>query len=91
MVAHAILESPRDAALRSSATALRRAAAYTLPPELDRRILDLGERKIELTDAERAELMAWVAFVQERSLEKFASEVALRKLTDAFPEIAEQP
>ena len=91
MVASALLESPRDAALRTSATALRRAAAYALPPELDRRILELGERKVELTGEERAELMAWVAFAQERSLEKFASELALRKLTDAFPEIAEQP
>ena len=91
MVATLILESPRDAALRSSARALRRAAAYALPPELDRRILDLGERKVELSDEERAELMAWNTFIQERSLEKFASELALRKLTDAFPELAEQP
>ena len=91
MVASAILESPRDAALRSSAIALRRAAAYVLAPELDRRILNLGERKVELSDDERAELMAWVEFVQERSLEKFASELALRKLNDAFPELAERP
>ena len=91
MVASAILETPRDAALRSSAIALRRAAAYVLPPELDRRILNLGERKVELSDDERAELMAWVEFVQERSLEKFASELALRKLNDAFPELAERP
>lgn len=85
----ALLESRRDTALRSSAAALRRAAAYSLPPDLDRRILDLGERKAELTPDERAELMAWVAFAQERSLEKFGSEAALRKLTDAFPELAE--
>lgn len=89
MVAAAILESPRDAALRSSATALRRTAAYRLPPELDRRILKLGERKVDLTDDERTELLAWIAFVQERSIERFASELALRRLTDAFPEIAD--
>lgn len=91
MVAAAILESPRDAALRSSAMALRRSAAYRLPPELDRRILMLGERKVDLTEDERTELLAWVAFVQERSIEKLASELALRRLTDAFPEIAECP
>ena len=89
MVATAMSDSTREAALRSSAKALSRAVAYELPPELDRRILDLGERKVELSDHERAELMAWVAFVQERSLEKFSSELALRKLNDAFPELAE--
>lgn len=66
----------------SAVAALRRVAAYTLPPALDRRILDLGERKEELTPDEREELMAWVAFTQERSIERLAAQVALRELTD---------
>lgn len=40
-----------------------------LPPELDRRTLALAERKDTLTADERAELLAWVAFTQARSIE----------------------
>lgn len=75
------------AALTSSVATLRRVAAYTLPPELDRRVLDLGERKESLTAEERAELLAWVAFTQERSLERAAAEVALARLAVACPEL----
>jgi hypothetical protein len=77
-----------QAALASSVAALRRLAGYTLPPELDRRVLELGERKESLTADERAELMAWVAFTQERSAEKLEAEVALRRLAAVCPELA---
>ena len=63
-------------------------ARYRLPDEWDRRILDLSERKDELSDDERAELMAWVQFIQERSIERFGAEVALQRLAAAFPELA---
>ena len=43
-----------------------------------------------LTADERAELLAWVTFTQQRSVEKLEAEVALRRLTDVFPEIAIQ-
>lgn len=76
------------AVLSSSAAALRRVASYALPPELDRRALELGERKESLTDDERAELMAWVVFTQQRSAEKLEAEVALRRLTAVCPELA---
>lgn len=59
------------AALTESAAALRRLAEYALPTELDRRMLDLSERKESLSADERAELLAWVRFSQERSIEKF--------------------
>ena len=62
-------------------------AGYALPPELDRRILDLSERKDSLTPDERAELLAWVAFSQERSIEKAQAEVALHHLAAAFPDL----
>ena len=81
------IADPREA-LSQSATALRRLAAYLLPDELDRRILDLSERKEELTADERAELLAWVQFTQQRSIEKFGAEAALRNLTKAFPDLA---
>lgn len=76
-----------QAAVSSSVAALRRVAGYTLPPELDRRVLELGERKETLTPEERAELLAWVAFTQERSVEKAEAEVALRRLAAVCPEL----
>jgi hypothetical protein len=62
-----------------------------LPAELDRRLLDLGERQDALTADERAELLAWVAFTQQRSADKLRAELALRRLTAAFPELADRP
>jgi hypothetical protein len=63
-------------------------ANYVLPQALDRRILELGERKETLSADERNELMAWVTFTQERSVEKLEAEVALRRLEDLCPDIA---
>jgi hypothetical protein len=91
MSATAPAEPAWQAALASSAAALRRLANYALPPELDHRILDLGERKESLTPDERAELLAWVAFTQERSAEKLAAEAALRRLAAVCPELASPP
>lgn len=87
MSATAPVEPTWQAALASSVATLRRVAGYTLPAELDRRVLDLGERKESLTEAERAELFAWVAFTQERSAEKLEAEVALHRLAVACPEL----
>ena len=56
--------------LASSVDALRHMANYTLPSALDRRLLDLGERKETLTSDERDELLAWVEFTQDLSLKK---------------------
>jgi hypothetical protein len=91
MSATALPEPAWQAALSSSVSALRRLANYTLPPELDRRILDLGERKESLTPDERAELLAWVAFTQQRSAEKVEAEVALRRLAAVCPDLVEKP
>lgn len=87
MAAAAPTEPAWDAALASSVAALRRVAVYALPPELDRRVLELGERKDELTPAERAELLAWVAFTQQRSLEKLEAQAALSRLAALRPEL----
>ncbi len=76
-------------ALSALTSALRRVATGTIPPELDRRYLDLGERKRELTDDERAELHAWVAFTQARSAEKLSAELALRRLAGLYPSVAD--
>ena len=91
MAAPAPAEPAWQTALSSSAAALRRLADYTLPPPLDRRILDLGERKEMLTPDERAELLAWVAFTQQRSVEKLEAQSALRRLTALCPELVTNP
>jgi hypothetical protein len=91
MSATALPEPAWHAALMSSVSALRRLAEYQLPPELDRRVLDLGERKESLTPAEREELLAWVAFTQQRSAEKLDAEIALRRLAGVCPELTDKP
>jgi hypothetical protein len=78
-------------AVSRSVSAHRRVAAYTLPPALDARLLDLSERKESLTPAERDELLALVAFTQARSIEKAEAELAARRLTDTYPDLTAQP
>jgi hypothetical protein len=81
------ITDPQTAALEASAAALRRVAGYTLDPAVDRRLLELGERKEFLSPAEHDELLAWVAFTQQRSLEKLQAEAALQRLLAAYPEL----
>lgn len=88
MSAPTLTDPAWQSALATSASALRRLAEYALPPELDRRVLDLGERKEALSPDERAELIAWVAFTQTRSVEKLEAELALRRLASVYPVIA---
>jgi hypothetical protein len=78
-------------AVSRSVSAHRRIAAYTLPTALDTRLLDLSERKESLTQFEREELLALVAFTQARSIEKLEAELAVRQLTDAYPDLSAQP
>lgn len=88
----ATLEAPDQAkALHACRRALRRIAEYELDPSIDQHMLDLGERKENLDDAEHAELMALVAFTQRRTIEKLEAEVALQRLESAYPELATSP
>ena len=82
-----MIHPDQRAAVAKSVATHRRVAAYTLPPALDARLLDLGERKDQLTPAEREELLALVAFTQARSVEKLDAELAARRLADACPEL----
>jgi hypothetical protein len=78
-------------ALQTCERALRRMADYHLDPALDQRLRDLGERKEWLNAAEHEELLALVAFTQQRTVEKLEAEAALRDLQNACAELAETP
>jgi hypothetical protein len=73
--------------LQTCERALRRVADYRLDPALDHRLRDLGERKEWLSAAEHEELLALVAFTQQRTLEKLEAETALMELQNACPEL----
>lgn len=74
-------------ALKTCQSALRRFAGYTLDPALDQKMRDLGENKEFLTPSDHDELMALVAFTQQRTVEKLEAELALRQLEAAYPEL----
>jgi hypothetical protein len=74
----------RDA-LDACVIALPHLAAYELNPVLERRMLDLGERKEFLSPAEHEELLALVDFAQKRSVEKLEATLALERLSNAMP------
>jgi hypothetical protein len=71
--------------------ALRRVAEFELDPLMSRRMQELGERKEFLNEPEHAELMALIAFTQERTIEKLNAELALKRLQEACPELVESP
>lgn len=77
-----------QSAFQSCERALRRMADYHLAPALDQRLRDLGERKELLSAAEHDELLALVAFTQQRTLDKLEAEVALRDLHSVCAELA---
>ena len=79
-----------QSAIRSCERALRRVADYRLDPALDQHLRDLGERKEWLSRAEHDELLALVAFTQQRTLEKLEAEAALQDLQTACAELATQ-
>jgi hypothetical protein len=64
-------------------------ANYQLDPELDRWMLEMGERKEFLNSSQHAELMSLVAFTQQRSLEKLEAQLALKRLESAYPDLAD--
>ena len=81
------LEEAQESAIVASADALNQKADYILPKSIDKLILELGERKDTLSPDERDELLCWIEFAQEKTLEKVTAELALRQLRRAFPQI----
>jgi hypothetical protein len=78
-------------ALEASHRALRRMASFVLPPAVDQRLRELGERKEFLSAEEHAELMDLVALAQQRSVDKLEAELALQRLEAVEPGLAATP
>ena len=74
-------------ALKACEVALRQVAEYQLPRALQRKLQRMLEQKESLSVAEHQQLLTLVEAVQERSLQKVKSLVALKRLTEAFPEL----
>ena len=91
MATVSVPEPSLRSALQACQAALRRIASYVLDPALDQRMRELGERKEFLDPGEHVELMALVAFTQQRSREKLEAELALQRLEAACPELAALP
>ena len=89
MATDLITDPNRLNALRSCVRPLQRLASYELEPSFDRRMHELGERKEFLNSDEHDELLALVAFVQQRTLEKLEAEVALKHLQEVFPDLVD--
>ena len=79
--------SSRGKALKACEVALRQVAEYQLPRALQRKLQLMLEQKESLSAAEHQQLLTLVEAVQERSLQKVKSLVALKRLTEAFPEL----
>lgn len=75
-----------QSAISACVAALRRVADYRLEMPLDHRMQDLSERKEFLGDQEHEELMALLAFSQQRTIEKLEAQVALKQLGEILPE-----
>lgn len=80
-----------QAVLQTCERALRRVADYRFGPALDQRLRELGERKEWLSASEHEELLALVAFTEQRTLEKLEAEAALRELQTASAELTATP
>jgi hypothetical protein len=70
--------------LKLCGSALSRVANYELEPSLQKRLLDLGDRKEFLGEAEYDELMALVDFTRKRTIESLEAKLALDRVRQAF-------
>ena len=74
-------------ALKPALATLRKLARYKLEPEIDRLMLDLGERKESLGKHEHDLLLGLVHFWQHRLIESLEARVALQRLRKLAPEL----
>jgi hypothetical protein len=81
-------DSQIHSAVEACVSALQRIAEYELEPSLQNRLLDLGERKELLSQAEYDELKALVDFAGKRTIESLEARIALDRVHQAFPELS---
>jgi hypothetical protein len=80
-------DSQIHSAVEARLSALQRIADYELEPSLQNRLLDLGERKEFLSQAEYDELSALVDFAGKRTIESLEARIARDRVHQAFPEL----
>jgi hypothetical protein len=73
--------------LQDCVETLQRVAEYRLPPTVDNRLLWLSENKDRLTESEREELLALVAWAEDRTKEKLRAQLVMRRLAAQWPEL----
>jgi hypothetical protein len=78
------LDPQVEAALKASYEALREMASYTLDPKIDDLMLDLGERKEFLDEAQHRDLMAMVGLTQRLTIEKLRAQLALKQIEAVY-------
>ncbi|MFO0843311.1 MAG: hypothetical protein U0797_13090 [Gemmataceae bacterium] len=83
-------DAPQRTALQSCVATLKRLAEFRLDPALDQRQRQLGEQKEFLDPEQHAELLALVAFSEQRTIEKLEAQAALQRLRAAFPDLDER-
>lgn len=81
------VDSQTVSALAPCIELLQRLAEYELEPEIARYIRDLGERKEFLSEEEHKGLIAFATLTEERTIDKLAAKIALKRLREAFPEL----
>jgi hypothetical protein len=85
-------DEPRvQSAISSAVVALRRIAGYELDAALARQLQELSEQKEFLDQPRHDELMALVAFAQQRTIDKLEAQVALRRLHELMPDVVQHP
>lgn len=90
VISQALKSEPQfEFALSSCVSALRRVAQYELDPGIDRRMLELGERKEFLDESEHGLLMSLVEFSEKRSIEKLEAQAALKQLGECVPQVVD--
>ena len=90
MVTVSTAEPKFRSALEACANALGRMAEYELDPTLARYVQELSERKEFLDQSQHDELMALVAFSQQRTIEKLEARAALKRLRELFPDLIQE-
>ena len=73
--------------LRNCVQTLGEVASFRLPGALDRRLLWLSENKETITAGEREELLALIAFAEERTVEKLKARALLKQIGEHLPHL----